>query len=41
MVVSVDTDGDGEPEATFPMKWALALLTVGLAGCFPSALSFL
>ena len=41
MVVSVDTDGDGDPEATFPVKWVLLVLTAGLAGCFPSALSFL
>ena len=29
MVVQVDLDGDGEPEARFPLKWAaLALLLV-------------
>ena len=31
MTVSIDTDGDGTPDATFPLKWLLALLTPLLA----------
>lgn len=25
MTISVDTDGDGEPDAIIPLKWILAL----------------
>lgn len=31
MTVSIDTDGDGEPDATFPIKWVLALIPLLLA----------
>lgn len=26
MTISVDTDGDGEPDAHFPLKWLLFLV---------------
>lgn len=26
MTVQIDTDGDGEPEATIPLKWVLILI---------------
>jgi len=31
MTVSIDTDGDGSPDAVFPLKWLLILLPVVLA----------
>lgn len=31
MTVSIDTDGDGTPDATFPLKWLLAVLIPLLA----------
>ena len=31
MTVSIDTDGDGDPDAVFPLKWLLILLPVVLA----------
>ena len=36
MTLNIDTDGDGEPDATFPLRWASLLLValLGLAG-FP------
>jgi hypothetical protein len=27
MTISVDTDGDGKPDAVFPIKWALLLIS--------------
>lgn len=33
MTISVDTDGDGKPEATFPVKWFVMALTAILTGC--------
>jgi len=28
MTIQVDTDGDGKPDATFPLRWAITALTV-------------
>jgi hypothetical protein len=33
MTIHVDTDGDGEPEATFPLKWAIIGLSISLTLC--------
>lgn len=31
MTVAIDTDGDGEPEATLPLKWVLAVIATLVA----------
>lgn len=31
MTVVIDTDGDGEPDATFPLKWLVAFIAGLLA----------
>lgn len=33
MTLNIDTDGDGEPEATFPLRWASLLLIAILTVC--------
>lgn len=33
MTIQVDTDGDGEPDATFPLKWAMIGLSIAMALC--------
>jgi len=33
MVVHVDADGDGSPDATFPLKWVLVVLTAAATAC--------
>lgn len=33
MTLNIDTDGDGSPEATLPLKWVTLLLLVGLSMC--------
>jgi hypothetical protein len=30
MTVSIDTDGDGDPDAVFPLKWLILLLPLVL-----------
>lgn len=33
MVVSVDTDGDGNPDAVIPLKWVAAIVGVLMGAC--------
>ena len=33
MTISVDTDGDGTPDATFPLRWGLVLMSAVAAAC--------
>lgn len=40
MTVSIDTDNDGDPEATFPLKWVAVFIAV-LTGCSSFGQSFL
>lgn len=41
MTLVIDADDDGKPDAIIPLKWVVALLTVGLLGCYPSLSQFL
>lgn len=33
MTIRIDTDGDGEPDATFPLKWATTVLALVATLC--------
>lgn len=33
MTIIVDTDGDGEPDAVFPVRWVALLLGLGASIC--------
>lgn len=33
MTIRIDTDGDGEDDATLPLKWAVVVLSALAAAC--------